>query len=262
MSTLGENIAMLRKNKGLTQEKLAEIIGISAQSVSKWENDISMPDITLLPVLADIFSVSIDSLFGKSINSNFDRERLPENTINYILESIAGFFNISPDSADFEKYKAAIHDHNGIQTAYFTETNGAVLANENIGIVFRKNPREFAQKLPVLSKNCRDILQIIADPSVCAILSVMLTNPIHYSIAYLGKKCGLAVAEIESSLKKLESIGLLKKIEAASTEETVTVWRVDHTHKMLQIYTILTAAEMLKADEKYHCYCGSKIWCF
>lgn len=39
MSILGENIATLRKNKGMTQEKLAEIIGISSQSVSKWENN-------------------------------------------------------------------------------------------------------------------------------------------------------------------------------------------------------------------------------
>ena len=56
--TLGKRIAMLRKEKGLTQEQLAEKVGVSAQAVSKWENDVSCPDITLLPLLADILGVS------------------------------------------------------------------------------------------------------------------------------------------------------------------------------------------------------------
>ena len=62
--TLGKRIAMLRKEKGLTQEQLAEKVGVSAQAVSKWENDISCPDITLLPLLADLFGVSVDELLG------------------------------------------------------------------------------------------------------------------------------------------------------------------------------------------------------
>lgn len=62
--TLGKRIASLRKEKGLTQEQLAEKVGVSAQAVSKWENDISCPDITLLPLLADLFGVSVDELLG------------------------------------------------------------------------------------------------------------------------------------------------------------------------------------------------------
>ncbi len=62
--TLGKRIAMLRKEKGLTQEQLAEKVGVSAQAVSKWENDASCPDITLLPLLADILGVTVDELLG------------------------------------------------------------------------------------------------------------------------------------------------------------------------------------------------------
>ena len=62
--TLGKRIAMLRKEKGLTQEQLAEKVGVSAQAVSKWENDVSCPDITLLPLLADILGVTVDELLG------------------------------------------------------------------------------------------------------------------------------------------------------------------------------------------------------
>jgi transcriptional regulator with XRE-family HTH domain/predicted membrane protein len=62
--TLGKRIAALRKEKGLTQEQLAEKVGVSPQAVSKWENDVSCPDITLLPLLADLFGVSVDELLG------------------------------------------------------------------------------------------------------------------------------------------------------------------------------------------------------
>ena len=64
--TLGKRIAARRKALGMTQEQLAERLGITAQAVSKWENDQSCPDITMLPRLADIFGVSIDDLLGRS----------------------------------------------------------------------------------------------------------------------------------------------------------------------------------------------------
>ena len=63
--TLGKRIMQLRKRLGLTQEQLAERVGVSAQAVSKWENDLSCPDISLLPVLAEIFGITVDELLGK-----------------------------------------------------------------------------------------------------------------------------------------------------------------------------------------------------
>lgn len=60
---IGAKIKHLRCKSGLTQEQLAEKLGLSAQSVSKWENAVAMPDITLLPKLAGEFGVSIDELF-------------------------------------------------------------------------------------------------------------------------------------------------------------------------------------------------------
>ena len=59
---IGSKIKMLRKKNGLTQEQLAESIGVSFQAVSKWENDISLPDITLVPVIANFFCVSTDEV--------------------------------------------------------------------------------------------------------------------------------------------------------------------------------------------------------
>ena len=62
--TLGKRIIANRKRLGMTQDKLAEQLGITAQAVSKWENDQSCPDIAMLPKLAEIFGISIDELLG------------------------------------------------------------------------------------------------------------------------------------------------------------------------------------------------------
>lgn len=61
-TTLGQRIALLRKQKGLKQDALAELLGISPQAVSKWENDQTCPDISLLPKLAELLGTSIDTL--------------------------------------------------------------------------------------------------------------------------------------------------------------------------------------------------------
>jgi len=63
-NTLGKKIADLRKEKGIKQDDVAEILGVSPQAVSKWENDISCPDIMLLPKLANLFGVTVDELLS------------------------------------------------------------------------------------------------------------------------------------------------------------------------------------------------------
>lgn len=63
--TLGKRIMEHRKRLGLTQDALAERLGITAQAISKWENDLSCPDIATLPRLAEIFGISVDELLGR-----------------------------------------------------------------------------------------------------------------------------------------------------------------------------------------------------
>lgn len=64
MNNLGSRIKELRVAENLTQEKLAEELNVSFQSISRWENGISTPDISLMPTIARFFGVSTDYLFG------------------------------------------------------------------------------------------------------------------------------------------------------------------------------------------------------
>ena len=63
--TFGQRFTKFRKESNLTQQEIAEKLNISSQAVSKWENDLSSPDISLLGDIADIFHISIDQLLGK-----------------------------------------------------------------------------------------------------------------------------------------------------------------------------------------------------
>lgn len=57
-------ISILRKQKGITQQELAEVLGVSYQTISKWETGVTMPDLTILPELMDYFGVSTDEILG------------------------------------------------------------------------------------------------------------------------------------------------------------------------------------------------------
>ncbi len=65
MMTMGQTIGQRRRAMNMTQEALANILGVSNQAVSKWESDQCYPDIELLPKLADQFGITIDQLFGR-----------------------------------------------------------------------------------------------------------------------------------------------------------------------------------------------------
>lgn len=77
---LGENLKNLRRKKNLTQEKLADFLGVSFQAVSKWERGDTYPDISMLPEIADFFKISVDELLGvnRAENEKEITEKLKE----------------------------------------------------------------------------------------------------------------------------------------------------------------------------------------
>ena len=84
MNYLPANLKKYRIQKDLTQEEVAEFLGITAQSVSKWERGESYPDITLLPALANIFETSVDLLLGMdTIRAEQTRLEIHKKAIGY-----------------------------------------------------------------------------------------------------------------------------------------------------------------------------------
>lgn len=82
--TLGMMISSLRKEKGMTQLELAEKMGVTDKAVSKWERDLSFPDINSIPKLAEIFEVSVDELMQVKTET---KENLGKNKVEEIIDT-------------------------------------------------------------------------------------------------------------------------------------------------------------------------------
>lgn len=73
---IGNTIKHLRKERDITQEELAEILGVSCQSISRWETDVCYPDMELLPILSDFFGVTVDRILG--VNEKIEQEKVQQ----------------------------------------------------------------------------------------------------------------------------------------------------------------------------------------
>ncbi|MBQ8555008.1 MAG: helix-turn-helix transcriptional regulator [Clostridia bacterium] len=81
---LGERLKTLRRERGITQERLAEALGVSCQSVSRWELAACYPDIELLPAIANYFDITLDSLVGMAeIRSEARRREIFTTALNH-----------------------------------------------------------------------------------------------------------------------------------------------------------------------------------
>lgn len=95
--TLGKRIAELRKEKGLKQETVAEKLAVSPQAVSKWENDQTCPDISLLPLLAETLGVTVDQLLTGNdpapivkISSPEEKKDIKDMVLRLVCDSARG----------------------------------------------------------------------------------------------------------------------------------------------------------------------------
>ena len=125
--TIGENIADLRKKKGWTQAEFGEMLGVSNQAVSKWESGMTMPDIMLLPHIAEVFECSIDELFdylpkkeradlhilpgdfdcggmerylSRQIKSQLDQSGSTNKFLEIIAENLSGEFELTDENIE------------------------------------------------------------------------------------------------------------------------------------------------------------------
>lgn len=101
---ISENIVMLRHKKGITQDQLADFLGVTKASVSKWENNQSFPDIMLLPKLASYFDISIDELMG------YEPQLSPEQ-IRKCYSDLASDFARLPFDKAMERSRAIVKQY-------------------------------------------------------------------------------------------------------------------------------------------------------
>ena len=132
---IGENIRTLRQRKGLTQEQVAQQLGVTYQAVSKWENGTNTPNIALLPEIAALFGVTIDVLFNQDAASVLDGLPLEDDGVIRIVQLrgrqvLSVTQRMSPDDPPIE---IAFPRNCNDRTQYFkVEVYGHIIADGSI----------------------------------------------------------------------------------------------------------------------------------
>lgn len=244
-TNLAKNITNLRKKKGLTQEQLAKAINISPQAISKWETQMSQPDVQILPLLADYFDVSIDYLF-------YGRDLAYGEVYEKVFSKVAAHSQMS--KAAYEDALTVFgHAHHGLihgglqdlkqrklydQPCHVSDPNGvsllsargygAILTRSFFEHINRETVRFAARILPALSKESTLL--------VCmAILSMS-----DISIGELEEKTHLEKAVLRDALDELIASELIveKKSKHKSLGLTYEINSMYHTCLCILLATV------------------------
>lgn len=256
MNTLGENIAVLRKKKGLTQETLATSIGVSTQTISKWENNTNMPDILLLPIIADIFDVNIDTLFGRTTDISLNPDKALDKCCDDLLKTICSCMYRSDIEESFEnawgKYTKSLKN-DATQRTGIIRKDGVVYYRDKIGGLLLKKPKGAWHDLLKSDKSATNILELLSDVDFCtALKEIIRTKKTTFTISSLNKSCeikDLRALEDKFNTSKLFSV---KTVDIDNKE--VAIYELIQGQKLFLLFAVLTyAAEF---DEYENIYTG------
>ena len=249
MKTIGESILNLRKSKNLTQENLASMIGVSTQTISKWENNTNMPDITLLPIIADLFDITIDQLFARNNDTECYRTgEVFDLTCDHLLKNIIRCGQNGEEHSIeelLEHFKGCLNDPK-TRTGIFNKN--VVYYRKKCGGLLLKRPEKGWRSL-LTDDRTLAVLEILSDADFRKALDHIIKNHnTDFTIAALCSKCD--ISDGEHLARSLEKSQLFNKKQIDLGSETVAVYEMCHGDRLFLIFTILTyAAEF----EEYEC---------
>lgn len=266
MKTVGEKIAELRKAKGMTQEELATTIGVSTQSVSKWENNTNMPDIMLLPIFAEIFGVTIDELFGRKTGQGkvgfpnlFDR--MEDGFVFSLLQEFFDEYDKSRGETlenradDCRKY---LKENLSAQIGVYSGKNGMIYYSEPTGgVLLRKNENGWA--LLFDDKSVIEAIGSLSDRDYRTILCYIAENNNTFTLPMIMQT---GLSDEEKAGKILFSLAekeLLKIGKINTGESDITIYQPCMPEIKARLLPVFVALTYLKRFEEFkmHFY----TWC-
>lgn len=226
----GEKLKEIRKNEGLSQEQLADKIGVSRQAITKWETGRGLPDIENMMILAEIFKITIDDLVSQATPTNNVKTPVHHSETIYDIDC-SKHFDINLGSAKTITICAGTDEKLHVDLA--SETI------ENIGALFKVKLDEKKDKLDVNCVKKKGLSKF----EITDNLAVIITLPINYT-----KHCELSASTNELRLndlilERLEYDGDAKNIiinncrgSLEFTSKTDYEITVDEIHGALDIY--------------------------
>ncbi len=253
MYNIGEKIAKLRKGKNMTQEELADIIGVSSQSISKWENNVTMPDILLLPVIASFFEITLDELFSIERRSRTFTaiEETPFAVYDAILDTMWAWDETNPS---IDHIKNNLSNSSELHTGFVSIKCGGVYADKNIALTYIADNVTSAKLFS--NENVAVFLQCLANPNVRKILKYQLENGgASYTVSSVSLKCGIKEEDAKQALESMINYSLSRKQTVEmDTGERIDIYSHFGDHKLpMLIYPILSLAEKLSDFKESWC---------
>ncbi len=253
MYNIGETIAKLRKGKNMTQEELADMIGVSSQSISKWENSVTMPDILLLPVIAGIFEITLDELFSiETKPRGFTAiEETPFAVYDAILDTMWAWDETNTNT---DHIKNNLSNSPELHTGFVSIKCGGVYADKNIALTYIADNVTSAKLFS--NENAADFLQFLANPNVRKILKHQLENRgVSYTVSSVSLKCGIKEEDAKEALESMINYSLSRKqVVEMDTGERIDIYSHCGDHKLpLLIYPLLSLAEKLSNFKESWC---------
>ena len=257
---IAENIARLRKARGMTQEALAEVIGVSAQTISKWENAATYPDVALLPVIADVFGVSIDALYGRESGCpDVSAETAIDAAIEAVRRTIVATIHVpeldGPFEEHMEKYRMAMQydKHRSV----IENGRDVLYLREKLGALALRKPEAGWSSLFTREENL-GILRLLADADFRrAMQTIISRRMLRFTASSLARQCNVADAARLEDL--LASSGLFARQELIIDENPLVYYELTQGEtKLYLLYAALACAQELATYEPIHyCFTGN-----
>lgn len=228
---LAENISGLRKNKGVTQEEMANFLNVTKASVSKWENGQSTPDIMLLPQIASYFAVSVDELLGYE-------PQLSKEQIQKIYHELAEEMAHKPFEEVFEKSEELVKQY---YACYPFLYQICVLWLNHYMLAGREERRQdILEKISVLSMH---IIENSTDTGLCSD-SVLLN-------ALVKLQCWKPEEAIEQIEELLNPLRQLRQSDGILLEAYMMAGQLEKAKKYAQIIMYLQLLSLVSTATSY-----------
>lgn len=263
MESIGTIIARLRRERGLTQEGLAELIGVTNSTISKWENGTYAPDVFLLPVVADVFGVSIDALYGRMGPSRrVEAENMYGEGMDALLQLIARMgwsVGATQTEAQYrEEYAKYAQEHPEMRSLCLRGP-GVFYLRQAMGAMLLKRPESGWRSL-LTDGDAARILTLLADEEFRMALATIIERKMStFTLSSLAKYSGVQDAARVAECLVQYDFAWERTLEADGQE--VRFFEMVGTHRLFMLFAVLVCAKEF-ADWQDVCWChfGSTDW--
>lgn len=260
MKNLATNLARLRRERGMTQEAMAEALGVAPQTISKWENGVNLPDISLLPVLADFFGVTLDMLFGRAgAAPSGNPDQAFEESTEAVRRVLAAALH-DPLAAEEPLEESVAALNHALQTCAVKRTGifrpqGVVYSRDAVGTLLLKRPEGGWHTLFESEGAARMIRLLNQADFRKAMATILRQGMTAFTLNTLCARCG--VADLSAMADLLRESGLFLQKELQVDGQQVVYFELHQEPRLFALLAALTyAGEFADFQDVYYGFYG------